>query len=335
MPEFGEFFKRQKAIVAPAADMQPSTPTPALDQPAIQVVEIGIIKPLFDELALLNKHVDLLVKDLLKSRTLVDQNVQMSDSIGYLVNYQERKFVFLSSTTAFTLALSNGATYPVEANVWFNASFPRGTILTADGQSDAAPLMVLIRCTDEPMISTPNPVSQIVNGLPISATNPEINIANFQAMILLGQGFNASTGKVVAAADMAGQVFFPSTNPKNILIESIRLTYTNANQAAQLQYITAADANISGAGSANMTIENLLLGGAASAAGATANYNGGIVAAEGSPLDLVNIQNSNTIEALSEGLMLFLPKLTAGGIAVYVPTTAAGSWAMTVRWSEF
>lgn len=183
--------------------------------------------------------------------------------------------------------------------------------------------------------SSPLPVSQILNGAAISATNPEINIANFQAMILSGQAFNASTGKVAAAANMAGEVFFPNTNPKNILIWSIRMTYTNANQPASFQAITALDSAIGGAGVANMTIENLLMGGSGSASGLTANYNGGIASPTGTALDLVNIQNSTTQEFLSNQTFLYIPKSTAGGIAAYIPTTAAGSWSMTVRWVEF
>lgn len=201
----------------------------------------------------------------------------------------------------------------------------------------AAQPVVLVDVNGNPLVSSSNPlaVSQIVNGAPISATNPEINIANFQAMILSGQAFNATTGKVAAAANMAGQVFFPGTNPKNILIWSIRMTYTNANQPASLQAITAADSNISGAGSAAMTVSNLMESGGGSGASPTANYNGGIASASGTALDVTNVQNSTTAEFLSNGGFIYLAKQTAGGIAIYVPTTAAGSWAMTVRWVEF
>jgi len=59
------------------------------------------------------------------------------------------------------------------------------------------------------------------------------------------------------------------------------------------------------------------------------------VSASTLPLDeILNAVNGNA-EGLSAGMYLVIPPATAGGIAVYTPTTAAGQWTVTVRIVEF
>jgi hypothetical protein len=178
---------------------------------------------------------------------------------------------------------------------------------------------------------------QILGSSVLSATNPEPNISNIQQMILSGQGYSATTGKVASAANMAGQFWVPNTSAKNVLIWSVRTSYSNANQTEQLQYLTTQDATLTGAGSVNDSANflNLKGGGGAAASGATLIHNGGIGSATGTPLDFFDTPLTGGIELLAPGMFILIPAGTAGGIAVYSVTTAAGSWSFTVRFCEY
>ena len=183
--------------------------------------------------------------------------------------------------------------------------------------------------------SNPLFVAQSQNGAVLSATNPEINISNIQQLILNGQAFNFSTGKVAAAANMAGQFWVPASSSKNVLIWSVRTGYSNANQMEQFDYITAQDTNITAGTNASANALNLKGGGAAPASGATLYYNGGVAGPSGTPLDFLPTPFTTNVELLSSGMFLLIPAGTAGGIAVYSVTTATGSWSFTVRTVEF
>ena len=188
-------------------------------------------------------------------------------------------------------------------------------------------------------LSATNPlfVAQSQNGAVLSATNPEINISNIQQLILNGQGFSATTSKVTAAANMAAQFWVPSSSTKNVLIWSARSGYSNANQNAQFTYLTAQDANITGAGSTNDSANflNLKAGGSASASGATLIHNGSIASTSGTPLDFVPTPFTGATEYLSPGMFILIPAGVAAGIAIYQATTATGFWSATFRYCEY
>lgn len=160
-----------------------------------------------------------------------------------------------------------------------------------------------------------------------------------QNAILTAKVFSCSTGTLSAAANMAAEFFVPSTSTKNVLIWSVRFGYSNATQYADVRYITALDANIDGTGtSVASQVINLKGGGAASASGFTFKYNNTVsapaIASSTEPLDFFATPQNSDIEVLSPGEVRFIPAGTAGGIAVYHNTTAAGKWGMTVRFME-
>jgi len=180
-----------------------------------------------------------------------------------------------------------------------------------------------------------NPLG-IVRGVEVDTLGNVGTISNIQSLLFAGQAFNASTGKVAAAVNMAAQFWVPASSTKNVLIWSVRSGYSNANQSAQLGYITAQDTNITGTGtndSANFL--NLKAGGAAAASGATLFHNGGVAGPSGTPLDFLPTPFTQNVEMLSPDMFLLIPAGTAGGIAVYQVTTATGSWVFTVRFVEF
>jgi hypothetical protein len=175
------------------------------------------------------------------------------------------------------------------------------------------------------------------NGATPGVTNPVITEDQIRAWIANGQAFSATTGKVTAAANMAAQFWVPSSSAKNVLIWSVRMAYANANQSGQLTLLSSQDANITGAGvvsdAANFT--NLKAGGSAAASGATLQHNGGIATISGTPLDFFGTPLSQGVELLSPGMFILIPAGVAGGLGIYEATTAAGSWAATVRWCEY
>lgn len=57
--------------------------------------------------------------------------------------------------------------------------------------------------------------------------------------------------------------------------------------------------------------------------------------ATGSALDFLSLALNQTVECVTPGTFLYIPSATAGGIAAYCNTTAAGKWGMTVKWVEF
>ena len=190
-------------------------------------------------------------------------------------------------------------------------------------------------------ISASNPlfVAQSQNGAVLADTNPEINISNIQQMILNGKGFSCSTGKIAAAANMAGSWFSPNTSTKNKLIYSIRMFYSNANQINEARLITADDANITAGTSVIGQAVNQKVGGAAPEAVDAMHYASAVtapaIAAATEPYDLAEIQAALLLEVVQAGSFIYIPAGTAGGIACYSATTASGSWAMTVKWVEY
>lgn len=186
-------------------------------------------------------------------------------------------------------------------------------------------------------LASPLAVAQTLNGAVLSATNPEPNISNIQQLILNSQVFSCSTGAVAAAASMAGEWFSANTSTKNVLIWSIQVGYSNANQSLQFTHLTAQDANITGAGVTHVIANalNLKDGGSGPQASVSMDYNGGVATTSGTPVGFYPSPFTQVIELLSPGEFRYIPSGTAGGFAVYQTTTATGKWGITVRWAEF
>jgi len=185
----------------------------------------------------------------------------------------------------------------------------------------------------------PLPVSQIVGSGPITAANPEINISNMQQFILNGQHFVVSSGKQSAGINAAAQFLVTNAGAKNVVIDSIQIGYTNAANIHQVQLISASDANITGGtGAASPTAKNLGFAATTPQAQTSFTYctaiaNSGV--ATGSPLAEPAVPINQTIEVLMNGIFVYIPPATAGGIGIYMQTTATGQFSMTIKWVEF
>lgn len=145
------------------------------------------VKALHDILAYIERVeivLKLLYQDSIRARTPIDKLFQLGASYGYEVHYQERKYVFLLSSSAFTLALSTGGTIPVYPNVWLDISLKRGTVLTVNGGSDTSPTAVLIRHTDNP--------SDLTSGTTASPSTPSVTSVSAAASDTLLLAANAN-----------------------------------------------------------------------------------------------------------------------------------------------
>lgn len=162
----------------------------------------------------------------------------------------------------------------------------------------------------------------------------EPNISNIQQFIMNGQCFSWTTGELVAVANEAVQFWIPSSSAKSVLIWSVHLTYSNASQNNQFQWVTAQDTNI--ATPVTPGALNLKAGGAAFASGALFTVAAsGEATPTGTDIDyLVNPVNQ-TAELFSAGEFRYIPAGTAAGIAIYSSTTGAGKYGVTVKWVEF
>lgn len=145
-----------------AQPIQQSIPTPALEvpeEPAQETEHVSIfhlvcaVQEMVHALGVLINKVDALVIDNAKQRNFVDTPVQIGATIGYTVNYLDRKFLFVYSTAGVTLLATDGSTKTVAAHTWVNISYPRGTILLIQGGSDVTPALLTVRACDF-MLST-------------------------------------------------------------------------------------------------------------------------------------------------------------------------------------
>lgn len=159
MPELLNKQAVQSAMHNPADQIGyglPSSPTAAYDQPGyvpesgesifhpVRAVEdiIGAVNRLYSQL-------DLLVKENERQRNFKDVSVQIGGNyVSYTLDYAERKYLYALAGSALTLVPSTGGTIALTANTWSSISLPRGTTLTVQDGSDAAPATVWIRACD-------------------------------------------------------------------------------------------------------------------------------------------------------------------------------------------
>ncbi len=97
---------------------------------------------------------DILARNVEREHTFIDVPTQLGLTIGYTVDYQQRKFLFIYSSTGCTLALPDGSTKTVSAHTWTNISLPRGWLITQSSGNDQAPINVIVRACDVLMSTT-------------------------------------------------------------------------------------------------------------------------------------------------------------------------------------
>lgn len=75
------------------------------------------------------------------------KTVMISATTPVVLDYRDRKFVFIYSANSLTLTLEDLGTIALAANAWVNISFQPGMFIYA--QSQVANVPVFICCTDD------------------------------------------------------------------------------------------------------------------------------------------------------------------------------------------
>jgi hypothetical protein len=168
------------------------------------------------------------------------------------------------------------------------------------------------------------------NGAAPSVTNPIISEDQIRAWIIAGQGYQASTGKLAAAATgQAFSVFVPSSLSKNILIYSLKIGYSNASVMHDVRVVTVDPAFAN-----NATISNSKQGGGATN-GVTSTYATTTQTASGTVFDALETGANTSVDVFAPGQYYYIPAGTAGGLAVFLGNTAAGNLSVTAKWIEY
>jgi len=187
-------------------------------------IHISELDALVIEMTDMNHKLKLLLDDLYKSRVFVDNWVAISANVPYEVNYLEHKFLFLYSLQAFTLAIRDGGTIPVPANAWVSINLHRGTLLTAQGVSDATPITVLIRAMDDIL------ALQETGSVSLLASSANIGNVGEVSDYPAGAIPIASTSNNVANA--AANAFLAGVPGKTTYISGFEVTGTGATAAS-------------------------------------------------------------------------------------------------------
>ena len=87
------------------------------------------------------------IEKLLTPRAPIDSQPMISSTRAYVVDYKNRKHLFLYSANTLTLSLQDLGDATIPQNTWVNIGFQEGLNILAIGQSSNVPIFV--RATDE------------------------------------------------------------------------------------------------------------------------------------------------------------------------------------------
>lgn len=92
----------------------------------------------------INKNLELLIS----GRRPLEQTYSISDSQGVILDYKNRKHLYIYSQTSITLIIDQIiGNISISAKIWTNIDYEQGTKIFTSGT--AAPINVQIRATDE------------------------------------------------------------------------------------------------------------------------------------------------------------------------------------------
>src|ERR1700756_4972480 len=91
-----------------------------------------------------------------KNQPNVDSVWQISALKPYVIDYQERDYVYAMSLSSFQLTIEDYGTIPVVAGQWVALWLPTGTRCFAQGVSASSPVVVFVRCSNKTPGFIPN-----------------------------------------------------------------------------------------------------------------------------------------------------------------------------------
>lgn len=195
---------------------------------------------------------------------------------------------------------------------------------------------------------TGNDGSQLIGGLNpsgivqagiVDAWGRFITEDQIRAYTLSGNAYSVTTGKLSAPSGgntLGWQLFNPANSGKTLLIYSLILIYNSA----ALHDIRMTTADVSGVitnwTNVAVTPVNNKGGGAASVATSGYSNSGLSGGLSGSSRETTGTQNSGPVEILTNGECIVLPATNSiNGVAIYVTSGGANSWAVTAEYLEF
>ncbi len=261
---------------------------------------------------------------LISGRPAIDQFYSISSTQGMMLDYKNRKHIYIFSSVPITLNLGILGNFTVNASTWTNIDFQQNSEITS---TSSTIISVLVRATDD---------AQFYDGL-IGLNGAGTMQDWTRYLTLKGQCYNATTGKLTSptSGPTAFQIFNPANSGKSILIYSLIVAYNSANMHDMR--ITAADVStIVGWTNTPVVPVNNMAGGAASVAVAGASntqLTGGLL---GTSRETTGTQNNLPIETLTNGECIYLPaSSTVNGLAIYMTNGAAAAWQITCSYLEF
>lgn len=163
-----------------------------------------------------------------------------------------------------------------------------------------------------------------------TSTIPEANIGK---LILNGQSYAATTGQVTVGGTsitVGVGLFNPANSGKNILIYSLRFSNAGGSSMLNLYTITSDPAYASA-----LTVNNLKVGGSASAIASHITYQNAATTVVGTVLDVGELPQASHVEQLTNGSAILLPSGSATGLAIYDFVANAQAWSATFKYVEF
>lgn len=91
----------------------------------------------------INKNLEILIN----GRRPLEQTYAVSDTQGFILDYKNRKHLYIYSLNAITLDLKDLGTLSIPAKTWTGLDYEQGTKLFTSGT--ATPVNIRIRATDE------------------------------------------------------------------------------------------------------------------------------------------------------------------------------------------
>ncbi len=132
------------------------------------------------------------LKARIEGRSPFQKVVMVSATTPIVLDYRDRKFVYLYSANALTLSLEDLGTIAIPANTWINISFSPGLFIYAQGQVANVP--VFLKQTDDALSTD---TMSLVAGTTVSLTaNQSVNVAQMggQATAMSGSDGQAGSG---------------------------------------------------------------------------------------------------------------------------------------------
>jgi hypothetical protein len=166
-----------------------------------------------------------LVNAMKLERMFIDTPVLLSTNIGYQVNYQDRKFLYIMTMNPnLPQLVVNGNTLAgMQPARWFPLEFNRGTVVTCTA-ADATPIPFIVRACDHPLamynISLPGSTIALATGSNvIGSTN---SISDYPVGAVPVNNSSGNQANAVAAATL------PAVAAKTTYLTGFEVTGTGA-----------------------------------------------------------------------------------------------------------